>query len=79
MSRAADHECAILLQDALSENASVGAHYMRMVSDYACVGDVAGARYALKCAVAVVKATVGTFNDLDALSAPRRENTEVTP
>lgn len=76
MSEASNHDCAVLLRQDIAELAGVAAHYMRMVSDYAFLGNDTGTRYAMKCGVLHVKAAVRSMNDLEKLIAPASSENE---
>jgi hypothetical protein len=68
MSEAAAHDCAILLTDNIRECAAVGAHYLRLVAEYANVNDQAGMRYSLKCGLAHLRAAIESFRELEKLA-----------
>lgn len=59
-----------LLADNTAECSAVAAHYLLMVPQYRDLGNKAGMRYSLKCAVEHVKAAVASYKDLEALDAP---------
>ena len=59
-----------LLVDNAAECSAVAAHYLQMVPQYRDLGNKAGMRYSLKCAVEHVKAAVQSFREFEALDQP---------
>lgn len=79
MTGASNHDRAVLLRQDISETASTAAHYLKLIGEYAYLGDDAGMRYSLKNAVTMIKATIGSFNDLAALKEAGSAASEAHP
>lgn len=67
MSDAALHDRRNLLMDDIAETSATAAGYLRLIAEFRWLNNLPGMRYNMKCAVACVRSSLKSFEQLVAL------------